>query len=98
MNDFERQLNFNRQIKKSIRNAVEEFNSNSNYINLRKLYKSHFEEIASLIQRLGPKLAIEDISYIDIELSKGIGGHILLFQEINRGIDYKEILIEDIED
>ena len=63
---------FERQIERNRQRDVEEFLTDAEYEDIRKVYRDHFEKIEELIGRFGPKPSIEDISRLEPALSDKI--------------------------
>ena len=87
---------FNKQLKKNLRNDISEFNTNPEFSNIRDLYELNFDKIATYIEKFGHKLAIEDISMIDSNLTQKIIDSHLLLKEINRAISTGELTVNDL--
>lgn len=90
MDKFEEQLNRN------LENNIIQFNSSPEYATIRELYKRHFDTIKAYIQKFGHKPAIEDISYIDSNLTQIISDNSLMLKEINKAISTQKLTLNDI--
>lgn len=88
--------NFNKQLKDNLAKDIAEFNSNPNYVDIRKLYKLNFDKIESYIKKFGHKSAIEDISNINSSLTRKVMDNMLLLKEINKAISTGQFKKDDI--
>jgi hypothetical protein len=87
---------FIEQLEINLKKDIEEFNNNPDLASIRELYKQNFNEIAVFIEKIGYKLAIEDISMIDRDLTKIVMDNFLLLKEINRAIFQQKFTFSDI--
>jgi hypothetical protein len=87
---------FNEQLNRNRRNDIFEFNTNPELADIRSLYRINFSIIVTLIKKLGHKIALEDISGLDITLSQRIMESHLLLNEINKAIASGELKLNDI--
>lgn len=87
---------FNEQLKRNLKNNISEFNTKAEYSNVRDLYKNHFDTVAAFIKKFGYKLALEDISQIDSNLTRQVMDNHLLLKEINKAISTGELKLNDI--
>lgn len=83
--------NFKEQLRKNLKNDINEFNSKPELAEIRVLYKLNFDTIKGYIQKTGHKLAVEEISNLDNTLKKIILDNILLLQQINKAISTHEL-------
>lgn len=84
------------QLEINLKKDIEEFNNDPALASIRELYKQNYNEIEVFIERIGYKLAIEDISMIDRDLTKIIIDNFLLLKEINRAIFQQKFTLSDI--
>jgi len=87
---------FNKQLKRNLRNNISEFNTNPKYSSIRDLYKTNFDSIVTFINKIGHKLAIEDIAQLDNNLTQQVMDNHLLLKEINKAISSGELKLSDI--
>jgi len=87
---------FREQLNRNLENDIKQFNSNPEYATIRELYKLHFDIIKACIRKFGPKLAIEDISCIDSNLTQIVSDNSLLLKEINKAISTQQLTSNDI--
>lgn len=87
---------FKKQLNNDLINDINEFNSKPEYAKIRELYKLHFNTIKGYIQMTNNKLAIEDISNLDSNLTQIISSNSLLLKEINKAILAEELTVDGI--
>lgn len=90
MKNKEMQTRFNEQLERDLRYSINKFLTDEEYSDIKDLYKNNFDAIVLYINKLGVKLAIEDIANIEPMLSGKIISNLLLLKEINTAIkEYK---------
>ena len=87
---------FSRQLEDNLQTDINKFNNNSEYSEIRELYRGNFDKIVNYIKRSNPRLAIEDISSIDRTLAGKISDNFLLIQEINKAIIQGKLTLSGI--
>ena len=90
MNEFDKQLEIN------LRKDIDEFNNNPEYDQLRGLYKQHFNDISVLVARADQRLALEDISKLNPDLTKAVWDNFFILKEINKAISNRQLFLEDL--
>lgn len=83
---MKRRIEFEQQLERNLLQNINDFLTNIEYEEIKKLYKDHFEDIEILIDKFGVKLSIEDISRLNPTLSRKIISNISLLKEINIAI------------
>lgn len=83
---MKRRIEFEQQLERNLLQNINDFLTNIEYEEIKKLYKDHFEDIEMLIDKFGVKLSIEDISRLNPTLSRKIISNISLLKEINTAI------------
>lgn len=83
---MKKEFEFEQQLERNLRQNINDFLTNMEYEDIKKLYKDNFEAIEILIEKFGVKLSIEDISRLSPTLSGKITSNILLLKEINTAI------------
>lgn len=83
---MKRRIEFEQQLERNLLQNINDFLTNIEYEEIKKLYKDHFEDIEMLIDKFGAKLSIEDISRLNPTLSRKIISNISLLKEINTAI------------
>jgi len=87
---------FNKQLEKNLRKDIDEFNNNPEYEKLRELYKQHFSDIEVLIARADQRIALEDISKLNPDLTKAVWDNFYILKEINKAISNRQFFLKDL--
>ncbi|WP_336618376.1 hypothetical protein [Bacteroides acidifaciens] len=93
---MKRGIEFEQQLERNLLQNINDFLTNIEYEDIKKLYKDNFEAIEILIEKFGVKLSIEDISHLNPTLSGKIFSNILLLKEINTAIQKGKLRKKDL--
>jgi len=87
---------FDNLLEINLRKDIEEFNNNPEYSKLRELYKQYFNEIEVLIARADQRMALDDISKLNPDLTKAVWDNFYILKEINRAISNRQLFLKDL--
>ena len=93
---MKRGIEFEQQLERNLLQNINDFLTNIEYEDIKKLYKDNFETIEILIEKFGVKLSIVDISHLNPTLSGEIISNILLLKEINTAIQKGKLRKKDL--